>query len=100
TVRPQRRPTVVGPRRRLASRYRAFVPAQLRINPFIGKPVGPRPHRVALLKARRREPRSRWPVRSLDGAALLDGWTCPGLVDTWVKLPPLPVRAAARTPAG
>jgi len=27
-------------------------------------------------------------------------WTCPGLVDTWVKLPPLPVRAAARTPAG
>ena len=29
-----------------------------------------------------------------------EGWTCPGLVDTWVKLPPLPVRAAARTPAG
>src|SRR5437667_193405 len=27
-------------------------------------------------------------------------WTCPGFVDTWVKLPPLPVRAAARTPAG
>src|SRR5436309_16092937 len=23
-------------------------------------------------------------------------WTCPGFVDTWVKLPPLPVRAAAR----
>src|SRR5207247_1299797 len=27
-------------------------------------------------------------------------WTCPGFVDTWVKLLPLPVRAAARTPAG
>src|SRR5581483_579006 len=25
------------------------------------------------------------------------GWTCPGLVDTWVKLPPRPVRAVART---
>ena len=24
-------------------------------------------------------------------------WTCPGLVDTWVKLPPRPVRAVART---
>ncbi len=24
-------------------------------------------------------------------------WTCPGFVDTWVKLPPLPVRAVART---
>jgi chromosome partitioning protein len=27
-------------------------------------------------------------------------WTCPGFIDTWVKLPPLRVRAAARTPAG
>ena len=25
------------------------------------------------------------------------GWTCPGLVDTWVKVPPRPVRAVART---
>ena len=25
-------------------------------------------------------------------------WTCPGLVDTWVKLPVLRVRAAARRP--
>jgi len=33
-------------------------------------------------------------------AAWLADWTCPGFVDTWVKLPPLPVRAAARTPAG
>jgi hypothetical protein len=24
-------------------------------------------------------------------------WTCPGFVDTWVKLPLLPVRAVART---
>jgi hypothetical protein len=24
-------------------------------------------------------------------------WTCPGFVDTWVNLPPLPVRAVART---
>jgi len=33
--------------------------------------------------------------------ALPDGnkeqWTCPGFVDTWVKLPMLLVRAAART---
>jgi len=35
------------------------------------------------------------------GAVLVDPkWSCPGLVDTWVRLPPLPVRAAARTPAG
>ena len=27
-------------------------------------------------------------------------WTCPGLVDTWVNLLPLPVHAAARTSAG
>ncbi len=27
-------------------------------------------------------------------------WTCPGFVDTWVKSPMLPVRAAARTLGG
>ncbi len=27
-------------------------------------------------------------------------WTCPGFVDTWVKLPVLRVPAAARTPGG
>jgi hypothetical protein len=27
----------------------------------------------------------------------VDVWTCPGLIDTWVKVPVLRVRAAART---
>src|SRR5216117_424731 len=42
-----------------------------------------------------------WPAaaRPAERAPPAD-WTCPGFVDTWVKLPPLAVRAAARTPAG
>ena len=27
------------------------------------------------------------------------GWSCPGLMDTWVKLPPVVLRAGARRPA-
>ena len=36
-------------------------------------------------------------MNSLVDRSLIEDWSCPGLVDTWVKLPPRPVRAVART---